>query len=156
MLRFSRVPAEDNTLSFATLFRFAAIVFLTFFGANAMSCSRSHREAAVSVEGTPGEAEAIFHLESFVLNLSDPGQRAYLRVGLDLGLSRPINKGEDSALLGPVRDTIIGVLGQGKADELATPKGKEQLKQDLLRSLQERIPSLGVRDVYFTEFLIQR
>jgi hypothetical protein len=30
------------------------------------------------------------------------------------------------------------------------------LKEDLLRALQARLPGLGVEEVYFTEFLIQR
>jgi flagellar basal body-associated protein FliL len=30
------------------------------------------------------------------------------------------------------------------------------LKQNLLHALQERMPDLGVGEVYFTEFLIQR
>lgn len=94
-------------------------------------------------------------LETFVLNLSDPGQRSYLRVGIDLGLSRPLAKGEVPPL-GPVRDTIIGVLGQAKADDLASAAGKAKLKQDLLAALQQRVPDLGVVEIYFTEFLIQR
>lgn len=105
--------------------------------------------------GESTQVKSTLHLESFVLNLADPGQRSYLRVGIDLGLSRPIGKGENSPL-GPVRDTILSVLGQSQTDDLLTAKGKTKLKADLLRALQERVPGLGVEDVYFTEFLIQR
>jgi flagellar basal body-associated protein FliL len=55
-----------------------------------------------------------------------------------------------------VRDTILGVLALSKVDELMTAAGKTKLKQDLLRTLQERVPQLEVQEVYFTEFLIQR
>ena len=103
-----------------------------------------------------GQMKSTLHLESFVLNLADPGQRSYLRAGIDLGLSRPIGKGENGPPLGPVRDTILGVLGQAQADDLVTAKGKAKLKDDLLHALQERVPGLGVEEVYFTEFLIQR
>lgn len=105
--------------------------------------------------GGNGEAAGTLHLDTFVLNLSDPSQRAYLRVGIDLGLSRAVGK-EEAPPLGPVRDTIIGVLGQAKADDLATAEGKAKLKQDLLQALQSRVPELDVAEVYFTEFLIQR
>ena len=105
--------------------------------------------------GGDGKTGGTLHLETFVLNLSDPGQRSYLRVGIDLGLSRPLGKAE-APPLGPVRDTIIGVLGQAKAEDLITAEGKAKLKQDLLRALQNRVPELGVVEVYFTEFLIQR
>jgi flagellar basal body-associated protein FliL len=105
---------------------------------------RSGTPVASSVDG---EVAATLHLDTFVLNLADPGQRSYARVGIDLGLSRP---------LGKIRDTIIGVIGQVKADDLASASGKAKLKEDLLHALQQRQPGLGVEDVYFTEFLIQR
>jgi flagellar basal body-associated protein FliL len=104
---------------------------------------------------TSGQVVSTVHLETFVLNLADPGQRAYARVGIDLGLGRTLRKGENPPVA-ELRDTIIEVLGQGKADDLLTAKGKAQLKQDLLRALQQRAPTLDIADIYFTEFLIQR
>jgi flagellar FliL protein len=95
------------------------------------------------------------HLESFVLNLADADQRSYLRVGIDLGLGREPGK-DNSAPVALVRDTILGVLAQAKVGELLTAKGKENLKAELLRALQQRVPELEVREVYFTEFLVQR
>jgi flagellar basal body-associated protein FliL len=34
-------------------------------------------------------------------------------------------------------------------------EGKRQLKEELLKALQERVPQLAVEHVYFTEFLVQ-
>lgn len=96
------------------------------------------------------------HLETFVLNLADSGQRSYLRVGIDLGLGREIGRGENAPPVGEVRDTILGVLAESRVDELLTAAGKAKLKEDLLHALQERLPGLEVEEVYFTEFLIQR
>lgn len=113
------------------------------------------RKAATEIP-VAGEVAATLHLETFVLNLADPGMRSYARVGIDLGLGRPVGRGENAPALGPVRDTIIEVIGQAKADDLTTTQGKAKLKADLLRTLQQRVPGLGVEEVYFTEFLIQR
>jgi flagellar basal body-associated protein FliL len=96
------------------------------------------------------------HLETFVLNLADADQRSYLRVGIDLGLSQEAKHGEELAPIGQVRDAILGVLSEAKVNDLMTATGKTKLKEDLLHTLQERIPRLGVEEVYFTEFLIQR
>jgi flagellar basal body-associated protein FliL len=101
-----------------------------------------------------GPQKSTLHLETFVLNLADPGQRSYLRVGIDLGLTHELTK--EGAPVGQLRDTILGVLGEAKVDELVTARGKARLKEDLLRALQQRVPGLGVEEVYFTEFLIQR
>jgi flagellar basal body-associated protein FliL len=43
-----------------------------------------------------------------------------------------------------------------KADELLTADGKSQLKRNVLAAVQKHVPELGVREIYFTEFLVQR
>jgi flagellar basal body-associated protein FliL len=114
-----------------------------------------HREAEPAEAASETRIKATLHLEAFVLNLSDANERAYLRIGIDLGLNREMKRGEE-APVAEVRDTILGVLAQGKVDDLLTAAGKTKLKENLLAALQQRIPRLGVEEVYFTEFLIQR
>lgn len=101
-------------------------------------------------------AESTLHLDTFVLNVGSAEQRAYLRAGLDLRLNQEARQTEKEIPVSQVRDVILGVLSEGHADDLLTPAGKTKLKQNVLRALQERIPQLGVQEVYFTEFLIQR
>jgi UDP-N-acetylglucosamine 2-epimerase len=55
-----------------------------------------------------------------------------------------------------IRDSILSVLTLGKAETLLTPEGKQQLKKSLVEVLNRENPELGVRDIYFTEFLVQR
>lgn len=116
----------------------------------------THRTTPGVLAGGNPEVKGTLHLETFVLNLADPEQRSYLRVGIDLGLGREMGRGENAPPVGQVRDTILSVLAQSRVDELMTAKGKAKLKEDLLHALQERVPGLGVEEVYFTEFLIQR
>jgi flagellar basal body-associated protein FliL len=54
------------------------------------------------------------------------------------------------------RDTILSVLAAAKANDLLTPEGKEALKHNLLAALNGRVPEIEARDIYFTEFLVQR
>jgi flagellar protein FliL len=115
----------------------------------------SMRHAEPVLSGATGEVKSTLHLETFVLNLAGPDQRSYLRVGIDLGLGRELERGEN-APIAQVRDTILTVLGQSQAGDLQDEKGKAKVKADVLRGLQERLPQLAVREVYFTEFLIQR
>jgi len=117
----------------------------------------THRGAESAVSAPAGSGvKGSLHLETFVLNLADSGQRSYLRVGIDLGLGREMGRGENAPPVGEVRDTILGVLAQSRVDELLSAAGKAKLKEDLLHALQERVPGLEVEEVYFTEFLIQR
>ena len=111
-------------------------------------------EARLPRTKRPGCAR-LSHLETFVLNLADADQRSYLQVGIDLGLNQEAKHGE-TAPVAQVRDTILGVLAEAKVNDLMTVTGKAKLKENLLHALQERMPQLGVAEVYFTEFLIQR
>jgi flagellar basal body-associated protein FliL len=112
-------------------------------------------DSSARASGEP-RIKSTLHLETFVLNLADPNQKSYLRVGIDLGLNQEAKHGEEVSAVALVRDTILGVLAEAKVDDLTTPAGKVQLKEKLLHALQERAPQLGVEEVYFTEFLIQR
>ena len=99
--------------------------------------------------------KATLHLESFVVNLSDPEGGRFLRVGIDLGVDSP--PASPAALpTARIRDTILAVLTTWRSEALLAPDGKQKLKAELLRGLREKVPELNVRDVYFTDFLVQR
>jgi len=100
--------------------------------------------------------QATLHLEPFVVNVADSDQRAYLRIGIDLGLGHELKRTQEGPPVARVRDTVLRIFEQAKLEDLMTPKGKAQLKQDTLHALQQRVPELGVQEVYFTEFLIQK
>jgi flagellar FliL protein len=99
-------------------------------------------------------------LEPFVVNLADPEDNRFLRASIDLGLQTELpNKenGGDSALpMSRVRDCILAVLSTWHSDALLAPDGKQKLKDELLRALAARVPELGVKEIYFTDFLVQR
>lgn len=105
---------------------------------------------------TSAAAGSTLALETFVVNLSGSGQRAYLRVGITLGLAHPLPRNQAEAVpVALMRDTILSVLATAQAEELLRLDGKRQLKDELLKALQERVPQMAVENVYFTEFLVQ-
>ncbi len=112
-------------------------------------------------------AESTLALETFVVNLNSVNlnganlngagsPRAYLRIGITLGLAHPLPRNQsEAAPTALVRDTILSVLAAAQPEELLKLDGKRQLKEELLKTLQERVPQLAVQNVYFTEFLVQ-
>lgn len=103
----------------------------------------------------------IVHLEGFTVNLADPEETHFLRLTMDLGIDHlpdGVEKEKAAAAMpvARIRDSILSVLTVCKADALLSPDGKAQLKKNLLEALNHSVPELGVRDVYFTEFLVQR
>jgi flagellar FliL protein len=116
---------------------------------------------SVSAKNDAAKPVTILHLDNFIVNLADTDRDAYLRVGIDLGVSglAKAKSSDDKAAAEPlpeIRDAILGVLSTCRSGDLLTPAGKKQLKQNLIAALNRKVPGLGVRDVYFTAFLVQR
>jgi flagellar FliL protein len=144
----------------ATAFAAGLLAFaLLAGGAWFLTSKRRAGTGSPPAAATPSVKE-VMHLESFVVNLADPSGDCFLRVGVDLGLERSINPhGEKEAAALPtaqVRDVILRVLSTYNSDDLLAPEGKIKLKGELVKSLQGTIPELGVREVYLTDFLVQR
>jgi flagellar FliL protein len=135
----------------------AGIVALAFL-AGAAWILTSKRQASGG-QAVPA-VQDVMHLEGFVVNLADPPGDCFLRIGIDLGLGHSINghsKNENMAApTARVRDVILRVLTTYQSTELLAPEGKDRLKQQLLGALQAAVPELAVREVYFTDFLVQR
>ena len=127
----------------------ALIVAMVCFGQWRMSAGHADSESR-------SEVKSVLHLEPFVVNLTAPEERAYLRVGIDLGLKGEVQRDIGAAPTALVRDTLLGVLTTCSPKDLLTAEGKLKLRQELLQALQQRAPALGVEEIYFTEFLIQR
>ncbi len=110
-----------------------------------------------STGAAEGAAESTLALETFVVNLTGSSQRAYLRVGITLGLAHPLSTRNqaEAVPIALVRDTILSVLATAQPEALLQIEGKRQLKEELLKALQERVPQMAVENVYFTEFLVQ-
>jgi flagellar basal body-associated protein FliL len=152
-----RVPAKQ--MSDSKLHSRTGILFLLLVVAGVAIAAIWFWSGGRSEASSPEPVAQIkytLHLETFVLNLADPGQRSYLRVGIDLGLGRGKAKSDEVLPISQVRDAILGVLSQARVDDLLGESGKSKLKANVLSALQERVPQLMVREVYFTEFLIQR
>jgi len=116
---------------------------------------------AAPLSGSSSAPKYLLHLEGFTVNLADPEETHFLRVTVDLGVDRlPPGATEDKSTaaipVGRVRDAMLSVLTSCKADALLTTEGKALLKKRLVDVLQGQVPELGVREVYFTEFLVQR
>ncbi len=119
-----------------------------------------HRSKTAEAAPEATTPEFVVHLETFTVNLADPEEGHFLRVTIDLGLAHPpkgaADRGYGDFPVARARDAILSVLTVGKADVLLTPEGKTQLKHDLIRTLEDKVPEAEVRNVYFTEFIVQR
>jgi flagellar FliL protein len=102
-------------------------------------------------------------LEPILVNLADEGGHAYLRVGLTLDVSGEgaIATAEAGAAKGKgspenaVRDIVLTVLGRQTSALLLGPDGKEHLKIELKEAITKSNLKVDVKDLYFSDFLVQ-
>jgi flagellar FliL protein len=119
-------------------------------------------------------------MDPFLVNLADAGGHSYLRATMVLEMTVPASrdkkaekKPEGKSDADPaatseraaMRDSILTVLGSQTSDALLVAGGKEQVKKTLIEQLNKTaadasagtaMPARKVKDIYFTEFLVQR
>jgi flagellar FliL protein len=91
----------------------------------------------------------------FTVNLADKGTDAYARVAITLELSNEKVKREVDKRMPIIKDAIIDVISSKTSDFVRTPEGREALRLELIRRLNIILVEGGVRNIYFTEFVVQ-
>lgn len=104
-------------------------------------------------------------LPTLIVNLADREQACAGRFAIEVALSRPsatlprrLAAGGDVAA--SARDVLITVLGSQESRTLKTPDGKETLRAELRRRLDELVARAEpdgprVEAIHFTELLVQ-
>jgi flagellar protein FliL len=106
----------------------------------------------------PPPPTGIIPLEPFVVNLADTGATRFLRVTLSLVIQdeeQAKEMEEHPIELARVRSSILELLAEQHAEALATPEGKDELKKTLAERVAHASHELKVKDVLFSEFVIQ-
>lgn len=123
-------------------------------------------EAAQEQKKEPAETEALmFELEPFVVNLADPKAKRFLKIKITLELDGPApdaKEGEPPAaqakaekLVPKMRDMVIMMLTSLSFEEVMTPEGKIRIRDELLERFNLVLRPERVRNIYFTDFVIQ-
>jgi len=146
-----------------------AVIASLGFGGVLYYLSRSGRlsiRRSTVVKPAPPVMTAVhlLSLDPLLVNLADEGASTYLRVSLTLQVADAATKKDPSAkgdksgddAMASVRDTALTVLGRQTAEGLLAPDGKERLKAELKKALNEQNADLKVSKIFFTEFLVQR
>ncbi len=113
-------------------------------------------EEAPKPKVSPEAVGVMYKLEpAFIVNLADPEITMYARVSITLELSGPEVTLEVQKREPIIRDAIIEILSNKTSRELRSPEGREQLKLEIIKRVNTILVQGGVRNVYFTEFVVQ-
>ncbi|XGA80162.1 flagellar basal body-associated protein FliL [Halomonas sp. CH40] len=111
-------------------------------------------------EAVPQRQSPIFvEVEPFTVNLADDRASRLLYTGITLRVGDEESKTILEEHMPQVRSRLITALSAMQANDLTSPEGKELLSQRIRNRLEvpltENQPPLELREVLFTEFIVQ-
>lgn len=112
----------------------------------------SMEEAKKKLAEQEGE---MFELEPFVVNLSDPKAKRFLKLKVTLELESLEAKTKAEKLVPKMRDMVIMMLTSLSFEEVMTPEGKIRIRDELLERFNLILRPERVRNIFFTDFVIQ-
>ena len=94
-------------------------------------------------------------LDDFLINLADTDSSHYLKTTIGLGLIQGKTADEFKLKIPEARDAIVMVLSAKTLSQVNTTAGKEEVKKELLDSINKEIGDNSVGAVYFEGFATQ-
>lgn len=96
-----------------------------------------------------------FSLDTFIVNLADEGGKRYLRITMDLELTKDAKVAEIKKRLPQMRDSILMILPTKNFADIRTAEGKTLLRNEIIANLNVLFGHESVSNIYFTEFVVQ-
>ncbi len=100
----------------------------------------------------PGAMKA---LDPFIANLSDEGGGRYLKATLQVEFVGAAAPADFDARAPQIRDSVLTLLTSRSFDDIRTPDGKQNLREEVIARLNQVLQRDAVRAIYFTEFIVQ-
>ncbi len=97
----------------------------------------------------------MFEVGTFIVNLADKDADRFLKVTVILEIENEQVKMEVEKRLPQIKDAITTLLFTKNSKDLKTAEGIELLKEEIIKRVNAILPLGGVKNVYFTDFVIQ-
>jgi len=97
----------------------------------------------------------MYPMAQFVVNLLSESGNRFLKVAVDLELSDAKLQPEMDQKKSLIRDIIIRTFSSKTFEEISTLKGKDKLKDEVLEKINENLSDGQVKNIYFTDFVVQ-
>ncbi len=109
----------------------------------------------VAEEKKPEAAPIYFEMDTFMVNLADPGGKRFLKATIRLKVSSQ-EVAEECKVRGfEIRDLVLVLLTGKESEEIIKPEDKLILKKQIVDALNRILQKGQTLDVYFTDFLVQ-
>jgi flagellar protein FliL len=115
-------------------------------------------EADKDEGGEHGEGETArpsIHLDNFIVSIRAAEGDRFAHATMEVEVGSEADKKAFETRMPRIRDAILSYLSDRTEDDLRGSEGLRQLKEAIVKKLDEIVPGHRVRGLYITEFLIQ-
>ncbi len=142
----------------------AAYFFLFSGGTEPEGGVEAAAEGGAEGAGEAGAEEApvvlaedvTFSLDNFIVNVEgDVGDIRYLKIEIMLELENEAMEKEVEMKTPKIRDSILTILTNKSVADISDVNGKLRLKEEMKARINSFLVLGKIKDVYFTEFIIQ-
>jgi flagellar FliL protein len=109
-------------------------------------------EHAGAEEGGPGPS---MRLDNFIVQVRAAEGDRYAHLTMELEVGVEADKKAIESRMPRIRDGVIGYLADRSEDELRGSEGLGQVKEALVKKIDEIVPGHRIRGLFITEFIIQ-
>ncbi len=107
------------------------------------------------VAPSPESIGVIVELKPFLVNLADPQARHFLKATISLEVKDDEAKGLVDKFLPKIRNDILLLLSSKTLEDVVTIEGKVRLKDEIMSRVSRIIGPGRLKDVYFSQFVVQ-
>jgi len=132
-------------------------MFMIYTKLAGMSGQPANPEADKTADKAKAEEPGkMVSLDTFIVNLADPGGNRYLRVTMDLEVVGGKPAEDEMAKRVPqLRDAVLMILPTKRFADISTTDGKTAMREELTGAINELLATAKVARIYFKEFVIQ-
>ena len=122
--------------------------------------SSEHGEEKEKTAGGHGAEEAggpgpTVRFDNFTVQLKSTDVDRYAHLSLEIEVADEATKGVIEKRVAPIRDAILSYLSDRTPDELRGSDGLKEIKEAMVKKLDELISGHRIRALYITDFIIQ-
>ncbi len=128
---------------------FAAKIFFLTPGSEIEQEETPPKEDKLDVIG------AIYSMDTFIVNLADNSGERYLKITLELELSKDEVKEEIEKRIPQLRDAILMVLTSKRFEDINSIAGKNLMRNEIIIRINRLLTTGNVKKIYFVEFVVQ-
>jgi flagellar FliL protein len=159
--------AEAQKKSFPVKMLVISVLFLFLFGGGLIvwkggllaKLLEKEEEKTAAIQKGGGDPNSgigpIYPMETFIVNLLDPHGKRFLKARLSLELDNELAIAEVERRLPQFRDSILTMLASKMYKDIIQLEGKYQLRAEMMMMLNRYLNSGKIKNIYFTEFIIQ-